>query len=97
VDLDVDDRGGSVPKLVEAAGCKVWSVYHKELGRAQLEVAHSLGLKVLVWTVNRTSDMQNFIKLGVDGIVTDYPDKLHRVLREMGAPVPPPTPGDEHS
>ncbi len=90
--LDVDDRGGSVPKLVEAAGCKVWSVYRKELGRAQLEEAHSLGLKVLVWTVNRTSDMKNFIKLEVDGIVTDYPDKLHRVLQEMGTSVPPPTP-----
>ena len=90
--LDVDDRGGSVPKLVEAAGCKVWSVYHKELGPAQLEEAHFLGLKVLVWTVNHTSDMKNFIKLGVDGIVTDYPDKLRRVLQEMGASVPSPTP-----
>lgn len=90
--LDIDEFGGSVPKLVEAAGCKVWSVYRKELGRSQLEEARSLGLRVFVWTVNDESEMKRFIRLGVDGIVTDYPNKLRRALEELGAPVPPPTP-----
>lgn len=92
--LDIDAFGGSVPKLVAAAGCKVWSVYRKELGRAALEEAQALGLAVHVWTVNETSEMKKLVALGVDGIVTDYPDKLRRLLEELGAPVPLPTPVD---
>lgn len=78
--LDVDDLGGSVPRLVHAAGCAVWSVYFRELDGAQLDEARTLGLKVLVWTVNSPSEMRKFIELGVDGIVTDYPDRLIEVL-----------------
>jgi len=30
--------------------------------------------------------------MGVDGIITDYPDRLRRVLEEMDIAVPVPTP-----
>ncbi|MEM7180324.1 MAG: glycerophosphodiester phosphodiesterase family protein [Spirochaetota bacterium] len=38
--------------------------------------AHKLGLKVVPWTVNKPKEMQRFINMGVDGIISDYPDKL---------------------
>jgi glycerophosphoryl diester phosphodiesterase len=45
-------------------------------------VLHRLGIAVHVWTVNETADMQRLISMEVDGIITDYPDRLARVLSE---------------
>lgn len=36
--------------------------------------AHSLGMKVVPWTINEESDMTDMLELGVDGLITDYPD-----------------------
>jgi glycerophosphoryl diester phosphodiesterase len=36
---------------------------------------HSKGIRVVPWTVNEVSDMELLIALGVDGIITDYPDR----------------------
>lgn len=46
-----------------------------------VEAAHGLNLKVHVWTVNEPADMRRLIETGVDGIMTDYPDKL---LKQIG-------------
>lgn len=80
--MDVDDFGGSIPRLVEAAGGDIWSPYYRELDREQLEAAKALGLQVIVWTVNEAPDMHRMIDLGVDGIITDYPDRLREVARQ---------------
>jgi len=47
-------------------------VFSKRLMRA----AKKLNLQVSAWTVNDRSDMQRYIDLGLDGLVTDRPDKL---------------------
>ena len=73
--LDVEAFDGSVPRLVEAAGCTVWSPYYRDLTEATLADAHTLGLRVVVWTVNEVDDMLALARLGVDGIITDYPDR----------------------
>ncbi|TGK09672.1 glycerophosphodiester phosphodiesterase [Leptospira selangorensis] len=44
--------------------------------------AHSLGIKVIPWTVNDTKEMERLIEAGVDGIITDYPDRLNSVLKK---------------
>lgn len=45
-----------------------------------VETAHKLNLKVHVWTINDTNDMSRLIETGVDGIMTDYPDRLLNLL-----------------
>lgn len=45
-----------------------------------VEAAHRRNLKVHVWTINETADMQRLIEMGVDGIMTDYPDRLLTLL-----------------
>jgi len=45
-----------------------------------VEAAHKRNLKVHVWTINETADMQRLLELGVDGIMTDYPDRLLDLL-----------------
>ncbi|WP_339849997.1 glycerophosphodiester phosphodiesterase [uncultured Nisaea sp.] len=73
--LDVDDFGGSIQKAARAAGCAVWSPYYRNVTQEAVEAAHAEGLRVIVWTVNKVEDMKRLIALGVDGIITDYPDR----------------------
>jgi glycerophosphoryl diester phosphodiesterase len=85
--IDVDDYGGSVPKAVKAAGGKVWSPYWRDLTAESLKDAHDAGLTVVVWTVDDVADMEKLMDLGdggVDGIITDYPDRLHALLEKRG-------------
>lgn len=58
-------------------------------GKPFVEYAHSLGLKVIPWTVNDAAAMREQIGYGVDGIITDYPSLLRGVLAELGLPLPP--------
>jgi glycerophosphoryl diester phosphodiesterase len=45
-----------------------------------VEAAHRQNLKVHVWTINQTEDMRRLLDAGVDGIMTDYPDRLLDLL-----------------
>ncbi|MFW9976049.1 MAG: glycerophosphodiester phosphodiesterase [Candidatus Thorarchaeota archaeon] len=45
--------------------------------------AHHSTLKVYPWTVNDTHVMRELIAIGVDGVITDFPDKLASILREQ--------------
>jgi len=83
---------GSVPKMVKAAGGAIWSPNHAELTEALVKEARSLGLKVLPWTVNDLADMERLIAWGVDGMITDRPDRLREVMAAKGLPLPKPTP-----
>lgn len=90
--LDPDDYGGSVPRLVQAAGCRTWSPRHRDLAADARAEAHRLGLRVVPWTVNEPADMKALVDLGVDGLITDRPDLLRRVIEEKGLPLPRATP-----
>jgi len=90
--LHVSQFGGLVPKMVKAAGGAVWSPYYKEISRESVREAHDLGLKVVVWTVNEAPDMRRMIELGVDGIISDYPDRLRSIAAKAGVSLPAATP-----
>lgn len=55
------------------------------LTRDFVEAAHDHNLRVHAWTVNAEGDMRRLIELGVDGIMTDYPDRLLRVLGRIAS------------
>ena len=59
------------------------SIFHKyrSVEAAQVSKVKRAGFEFYVWTVNRVSAMRRMIELGVDGIITDYPERLVR-LRE---------------
>ena len=92
--LDIDDFDGSAPRAIKAVGGDMWSSYHQEVDADAIKLAHELGLRVNVWTVNETDRMRELIAMGVDGIITDYPDRLRQVAIDLGLPVPVPTPVD---
>jgi len=85
-------RGGSQPKAVHAAGGRLWSPNYEELDSAALIEARALGLKVVPWTVNEPGFIARFLDLGVDGIITDYPQRVRAELARRGMALPAPTP-----
>ena len=79
---------GSVPKMVKAAGGAVWSPNGGAVTEALVKEAQGLGLKIVPWTINNPADMDRLIGWGVDGIITDYPDRLRTVMQQRGLPLP---------
>ena len=49
--------------------------------RELIEEVHDEGLRVIPWTVNDESEMRRLINLGVDGVISDYPEKVAEVAR----------------
>lgn len=43
---------------------------------------HRKGMKIIPWTVNEEEDMARLISMGVDGIITDYPDRLIKLTNQ---------------
>ena len=86
------DHGGSVPRMVKAAGGAVWSPYSGDVTPEAVKEAQALGLKVVAWTVNDPAGMRHVIGLGVDGVISDRPDLLRKTAGELGIALPRPTP-----
>jgi glycerophosphoryl diester phosphodiesterase len=86
------DHGGSVPRMVKASAGQaagvIWAPYEKNLSAELVKETQALGLKVIPWTVNEKLPMQRYIEWGVDGIITDYPDRLREVMLQKGLPLP---------
>lgn len=57
-----------------------WSILTHEL----VNYAHEKGLLVNCWTVDEKEDMVSLITMGVDGIITNYPNRLREVLVKVG-------------
>ena len=83
---------GSVPKMIQAAGGKVWSCFHGDLDANKVKEAQGLGLQVLAWTVNEPAHIERALDLGVDGIVTDRPDRVREAMAKRGMALPRATP-----
>ena len=86
--FDVDDYAGSIPKLVKAAGGTVWSPNFKDVPEALVREAQSLGLKIVPWTVNDEADLVRLLDWKVDGLITDYPDRLRAIMKARGMALP---------
>lgn len=59
----------------------VFSPYFKELTVEKIKFFQKKGVLVIPWTVNEVSDMEKMLKMGVDGIITDYPDRITKVKK----------------
>lgn len=56
--------------------------YFKMLNKRKVDKIHSRGQKIITWTVNEKEDMKRMIEMGVDGIITNYPDRLIELLKK---------------
>lgn len=53
----------------------IWSPDYQLLNPTLIQEIHSYGMMVIPWTVNSTEEMNRLIEMGVDGLITDYPDR----------------------
>ena len=82
------DHGGSLPRAIKAAGGAIWSPYFGDVNPALISESHSLGIPVVVWTVNKPADIARMIDIGVDGIISDHPDILRQIAGDKGIALP---------
>jgi glycerophosphoryl diester phosphodiesterase len=100
--LDIDDFDGDPIAAIRSFGADAFSPVHgfpqgaavgepgyqPYVNRAMVRRAHRYGIAVVPWTVNDPATMRKLIDDGVDGLITDHPDRLRRVLAERGARLP---------
>lgn len=67
----------------EASHADIIAPNYRDTDKALVDLAHKNGFAVIPWTVNEATEMRAFLKLGVDGIITDYPDRLKAVADEQ--------------
>lgn len=66
----------------------VYSPDFKLLSKETIQHGHDLKMRVIPWTVNEPAKMEELKSWGVDGIITDYPDRAKKIGLTMKVPVP---------
>lgn len=92
--VDVDDVGGSLVRAAKTIDgvVAVSPEFTFPVDAAMVAQAHAAGLTVIPWTVDQKADLTRLIDLGVDGIITNHPDVLRKILQQKGIAVPKPHP-----
>ncbi|WP_139984368.1 glycerophosphodiester phosphodiesterase family protein [Nocardioides litoris] len=102
--LDADDFGGDLVAMATELGVEAISPVHgfpqdgavgdadytPYVDRRMVRDAHRAGLEVVPWTVDDPETMRRLVRLGVDGLITDHPDRLRTVLRQEHRRLPAP-------
>ena len=100
--IDIDDFDGDLVAAVASFGADVLSPVHGmpqngtvsdpdyvPYTTAELVAdAHEAGIAVVPWTIDDVATMATLIDAGVDGIITNYPDRLRDLLAERGYMLP---------
>lgn len=100
--IDIDDFGGDVIKAVKSFGASAISpvdgfpqggkitdpAFRPYFSADLVKSAHKAGLKVIPWTVDDPATIQWLIDQGVDGIISDYPNRVRDVVRSNGFRLP---------
>jgi glycerophosphoryl diester phosphodiesterase len=100
--IDIDDFGGDPIKAIKTFGAAAFSPVHgfpqggsvldpgyrPYVTRQMVRHAHRNGIEVVPWTVNDLPTMAKLVDDGVDGIITDYPDRLRGLLAQRGFKLP---------
>ena len=72
----------SIPELTGGREFQVLNLRNIHLTREKVEKIRKGGFKLNVYTVNSEEELQQFVRWEVDGIITNYPDRLIRILKE---------------
>ena len=102
--IDIDDFGGDAIAAVDSFGVSAYSPvqgtpqsgavgdpdFELFVTQAMVDAAHERGIRVIPWTVDDPDTIRALMDLGVDGLITDYPDRVRTVMSERGLPLPEP-------
>jgi glycerophosphoryl diester phosphodiesterase len=70
-----------MPRMVHEAKGAIWSPNFQDLDTRALAVSRELRIKVIPWTVNEPADIARVLEMKVDGIISDYPDRVRDALK----------------
>jgi glycerophosphoryl diester phosphodiesterase len=84
------DDGSLALAVAGGLHAQVLSPNFPDLTDRLIKSAHNRGLTVIPWTVDEKADMASLIDRKVDGIITDYPDRLREVMDAKGLELPDP-------
>jgi glycerophosphoryl diester phosphodiesterase len=76
-------KAASAKRWVEDGTATIVSRKHVHLGRGEVERLQKRGVLVIPWTVNDPKVMRKMMDWGVDGIITDYPDRALALLSDQ--------------
>ncbi|MFD1063358.1 glycerophosphodiester phosphodiesterase family protein [Winogradskyella litorisediminis] len=79
------DEDESISKKLDQLSYKpeIISPYFKLLSKALVSEYKNQNFKIIPWTVNKEKDMHKMLDFNVDGIITDYPNRLIEILKNM--------------
>lgn len=100
--LDIDDFDDDPIAAIDSFGASAFSPVHgfpqngtvsdpdyrPYVTRAMVRDAHLAGIEVVPWTVNDKPTMASLLDIGVDGLITDYPDRLRELMAARGMELP---------
>ena len=100
--IDIDDFGGDLVAAVASFNADAISPVHGDpqngkvgdagyapyTTRRMVQDAHAAGMRVIPWSVDDVATMQSLIDIGVDGLITDYPDRLRQLMADNGFALP---------
>jgi glycerophosphoryl diester phosphodiesterase len=109
--IDIDDFNGDPVAAAHSFGADAISPVHgfpqngkvtdenyePYVTKQMVQEAHKFGMKIIPWTVNDEPTMHKLIDDGVDGIITDYPDRLREVMEQHGLKLPKRYPAPKES
>jgi glycerophosphoryl diester phosphodiesterase len=61
----------------------IYSPEYTRINQDVIKTVRELNMQLIPWTVNDSTEMVNLIKMGVDGIITDYPDILLNIKKSL--------------
>lgn len=59
----------------------IYSCYYKLLSQQDIKDMHESNMQVIPWTINEKADIKQMISWGVDGVITDYPDRALEITK----------------
>ena len=77
-------------RLARDAGAAILHPQWAHVRADGVTAAHGAGLRVETWTVDDPDDLARIVDTGVDGIISNRPDRLRTVLTQRGLSLPPP-------
>jgi glycerophosphoryl diester phosphodiesterase len=76
-------RARKVAREVLASGANILNVWHAALTPPFFEEMRKRGVSIWTWTVDQEAVLRDVIQIGVQGVATNHPDRLNRVLAEF--------------
>jgi glycerophosphoryl diester phosphodiesterase len=81
--LLVDDEAMDQPKAAIELGVRQLCPKIDLVTTDLVDAAHRLDLQVATWTVDEPQQIRNAVAAGVDGIISNFPDRVQAILEDM--------------